>query len=211
MALAYALHYIKQNNMATIINYGQFLEKFPPQQEAQIFERSSWSCAHGVSRWIGRLRLQQRHVAARLEPELAPAVARGDRRLLRDTLIEPFEMFMLQYTDDIWGMRDAYIDVILDRSPERHQASICALGEARAVRPDRARSWQYAQGDGDAAEPAARLYQLRVVFRRDCRASRRCRILQYVARALELANEVLGIDKEEETFLDQLALSAVEH
>jgi alpha-amylase/alpha-mannosidase (GH57 family) len=51
MALAYALHYIETNKLATLTNYGQFLEKFPPTYEATVFDNSSWSCVHGVERW----------------------------------------------------------------------------------------------------------------------------------------------------------------
>src|SRR5690606_37678826 len=51
MALAYALHHIETNNLAQLTNYGQFLELHPPDWEVQIVNNSSWSCAHGVSRW----------------------------------------------------------------------------------------------------------------------------------------------------------------
>ncbi len=51
MALAHALAYIEDKKLATLTNYGHYLELFPPIHEAQIFEPSSWSCAHGVERW----------------------------------------------------------------------------------------------------------------------------------------------------------------
>src|SRR5690606_3986824 len=49
MALAYALDYIESNGLARITNYGEYLEKNPPSMEAEIIERTAWSCAHGVA------------------------------------------------------------------------------------------------------------------------------------------------------------------
>ena len=51
MALAYCLQFIESNHLAKITNYGEYLHKFPPTHAVEIFENSSWSCAHGVERW----------------------------------------------------------------------------------------------------------------------------------------------------------------
>ena len=51
MALAYALDQIAATPGVTLTNYGEFLEKHPPQWEVEIFENSSWSCVHGLERW----------------------------------------------------------------------------------------------------------------------------------------------------------------
>jgi len=51
MALSYCLHYIEAKELAMITNYGEYLEKHPPTHVVEIFENSSWSCAHGVERW----------------------------------------------------------------------------------------------------------------------------------------------------------------
>src|SRR5262249_48230152 len=51
MGLAYALRLIESGQLARLTNYGEYLEKHPPQFEVEIFEDSSWSCSHGLERW----------------------------------------------------------------------------------------------------------------------------------------------------------------
>ncbi|NJX17300.1 glycoside hydrolase, partial [Tamlana crocina] len=51
MALSYCLNSLEQDEDINLTIYGEYLEKFPPQYEAQIIENTSWSCYHGVERW----------------------------------------------------------------------------------------------------------------------------------------------------------------
>ncbi len=51
MALAYTLQYIDSHHDAKLTNFAEYLENFPPKNEVQIIERTSWSCAHGIERW----------------------------------------------------------------------------------------------------------------------------------------------------------------
>src|SRR5207244_4500667 len=51
MALAYVLDKLHEDPNIKLTNYGEFLELHPPEWEAEIWDNSSWSCAHGVERW----------------------------------------------------------------------------------------------------------------------------------------------------------------
>jgi alpha-amylase/alpha-mannosidase (GH57 family) len=51
MALAWALHLLGQDKSVRLTNYAGFLDRFPPEQECEIVDNTSWSCVHGVERW----------------------------------------------------------------------------------------------------------------------------------------------------------------
>ncbi|MDP2992433.1 MAG: DUF3536 domain-containing protein, partial [Deltaproteobacteria bacterium] len=115
MALAYTLNQIHKDPRVEVINYAAFLEQYPPQWEVMIHEDSSWSCVHGVERWRADCGCNTGH----------PGWHQGWRaplRLALDSLKERldrlFELKGAEYFADSWAARNAYVDVILDRSPE---------------------------------------------------------------------------------------------
>ena len=135
MALSYAMHWLEDNKYARLINYGEFLAKFPPRWEAEVADDTSWSCAHGIERWRsdcgcngGKPGWNQQW--------------RGPLRealdILRDATAPLSEQLSAKLFKDLWAARDAYIDVILDRSPsvmnaffEAHQKHV--LSEAERI------------------------------------------------------------------------------
>ena len=114
MALSYALHWIEEQGLARLTNYGEFLENFPPEWEAEVVEDTSWSCFHGVERWRsdcgcngGRAGWNQQW--------------RGPLRdaldFLRDSTAPLAEALAAPLFKDLWAARDAYITVVLNRIP----------------------------------------------------------------------------------------------
>lgn len=114
MALAYCINYVEKNNLANMTVYGQYLELFPPQFEAQIAENTSWSCAHGVERWRANCGCKVNTNPAWNQEWRGPL--RDALDFVRDNLLNTFENKGKDYFKDIWAARNAYIKVVLDRS-----------------------------------------------------------------------------------------------
>jgi alpha-amylase/alpha-mannosidase (GH57 family) len=115
MALSYALHWIEENDVAQLTNYGEFLEKFPPEWEAEVVDNSSWSCSHGVERWQSDCGCNGGKVGWN-QGWRAPLREALD--LLRDRTAPLAEALAAPLLKDLWAARDAYIHVILDRSAD---------------------------------------------------------------------------------------------
>jgi alpha-amylase/alpha-mannosidase (GH57 family) len=115
MALAYALLHLENDPTVHLTNYGWFLDHFPPKFEVEIYENTSWSCAHGIERWRAdcscRLGGPENQQAWR-------APMREGLDLLKLELDQLFEIQAASLLKDPWQARDDYIQVILDRSPE---------------------------------------------------------------------------------------------
>ena len=116
MALAAALYQIESNNLARLTNYGEYLDLCPTLFEAQIHERTSWSCAHGVERWNSDCGCSG-GVQGWNQQWRGPLRASLD--WLRDRLSAGFSQKGKEFFKDPWQARDAYIEVILNREMEQ--------------------------------------------------------------------------------------------
>src|SRR5215831_2426390 len=116
MALGYAIHHIEKNHPGMITNYGQYLERHPPAREAEVWECSAWSCAHGVERWNSNCGCNSGGYPQWNQEWRRPLRQALD--WLRDTIAGPFEEKSREIFKDAWAARNEYINFILNRRPD---------------------------------------------------------------------------------------------
>ena len=136
MAMAYAIEYLADQSGVELTNYGSFLEEFPSTWEAQIHEKSSWSCAHGVERWRSDCGCHTGGQAGWNQQWRAPLRASFD--WLRDELNDLFEKEGKPLLKNVWQTRNDFIEVLLNRSNidsflERNQSKPLSESEKTKV------------------------------------------------------------------------------
>jgi hypothetical protein len=105
---------IEKSGKAKLINYSHFLSKFPPQYEVEIFENSSWSCVHGIERWRSDCGCNTGGNLSWNQKWRAPLREALD--WLAEKLNNVYEEEMKDFHSHPWTLRNAYIDIILDRN-----------------------------------------------------------------------------------------------
>lgn len=197
MALSYCLYAIEEKNMADLTIYGEYLDNHAPHQEVEIVENSSWSCVHGVERWrkncgccIGTHPLWNQEWRTPLRETLD---------WLRDLLAPLYEKTMGQYVADPWHVRDAYIDVVLNRS-RSHVELFLKQHAAKDLSPDEKVTVLKLL---EIQRHAMLMYTSCGWFFDDFWGIETTQIIQYAARAVQLAKDAFGLDLEAE-FLERL-------
>jgi hypothetical protein len=138
MALAWALQQVEQGwNGTRLTNYAEFRAEVPATWEVVLAENTSWSCAHGIERWRSdcgcngggqpgwnqKWRRPLRDAFDWLRDQAAAALQRVGQTVFRDP----------------WAARDAYIEVLLERTPVARDRFLAAhaahaLDDAERVR-----------------------------------------------------------------------------
>ena len=114
--IAFLLHEEAEQHGFKRTNYGEYLEKFPPQYEVRIRpgEGSSWSCAHGVGRWKEDCGCRTGGEAGWNQKWRTPL--REAVRFLAEETGKLYDTHARPFLKDPPAARDAYIELILDRS-----------------------------------------------------------------------------------------------
>ena len=192
MALAFCLDYIEKDKQANLINYGQFLDKFPTEYEAQIIEDSSWSCVHGVERWRSDCGCNSgKGYHQKWRGPLREALD-----WLRDSVEHIFEKEGGTVLENPWHARNEYINVVLNRSDETVQAFLQhhALPNASENKILRILEMQ---------RHAMLMYTSCGWFFDEISGIETIQVMQYACRVVQLASQIGGIDLEPE-FIQRL-------
>jgi alpha-amylase/alpha-mannosidase (GH57 family) len=185
MALAYALDHIEGNNLAKATNYGEYLEKNPPRHEVEVFENTSWSCAHGVERWRSDCGCSTGINPRWNQQWRAPLREALD--WLREELSEGYDEKAREFLKDPWAARDDYIDVILDRSEENIMKFFEKHSSKPLGRSERVRALCLLE----LQRHAMLMYTSCGWFFDDISGIETVQIIQYAGRALQLAKSRL--------------------
>ena len=165
-----------------------------------IKDNTAWSCSHGVERWKSDCGCQSgQHPEWRQEWR---APLRDALDWLRDTLAPAYEKQAGRLLTDPWEARDAYIDVLLDRSPE----SIDRFFEVHQQRVLDASSRTRALKLLEMQRQAMLMYTSCGWFFDDLSGIETVQVIAYAGRAVQLAAE-LFIDDIEAAFVAKLALA----
>ncbi len=185
MALAYALRLLEHDKLVKLTNYASFLEQFPPEFECEVVEDSSWSCPHGVERWRSNCGCNGGHPGWN-QAWRTPLREALDE--LRDALVPLTEQETGKLFNDVWVARDAYFQVVLDRSEE----SLNRFFAAQQSHPLTDSERVLARELMEMQRHAQLMYTSCGWFFDDISGIETVQIIAYAARVLQLAAQIFG-------------------
>lgn len=185
-----------------VSNYGHALDLYPPSWEVELDlgpkgEGSSWSCAHGVGRWI-------RDCGCKVSPKEGwkQSWRTGLRRamdMLRDASRPYFEEEAGKLLHDPWSARDDYIRVLLNPGYESCHAFLREHGRGDLPKEKRVRALSLLE----MQHQLMLQYTSCGWFFDDISGIESRQVLRYAARAIDLWTEMGGAPPAA-AFLDHL-------
>lgn len=192
LALSACLHYIIAKKLARVTNYGEFLEKFPPEYEVRIIEDTSWSCAHGIERWRSGCGCN-----TGLHPSWRQDWRRPFREAndwLRDRLSECFELYGSKLLKDPWKAREDFISVAHKKSKENFEYFLARHAVDELSHESMVKAIKLLE-----MQKQSLLMQMSCAWFFDDITSIECiQSMKHAARAIQLCQEATGVDLEGE-------------
>jgi alpha-amylase/alpha-mannosidase (GH57 family) len=194
MALAYAISKIERDGRVRITNYGEYLALHPPEWEVKIRENTSWSCAHGIERWRSDCGCNSGSV----NHQRWRAPLRRALDSLRAKLDGVFEREASALLKEPWSAFDDYIGVVLRRSSENCEEFLSNHARRALSEAEKVNAWRLLETE----RHAALMYTSCGWFFDDIANIETVKIIEYAARAIQLAREVSGADFEPQFIAD---------
>ena len=202
LCLAYALETDAPARGFRVTNYGEYLEQHPPAAEVELShgcegEGSSWSCAHGVSRWIRDCGCYTGGDPGWNQAWRLPL--RNALDFLRDEGSKHFEATRGDLFVDPWAARDDAISLILNQQESR-EAFLARHAPRGLTRDEEQRSLLFLELQRDALL----MYTSCGWFFNDISGIEPIQILKYASRVIDLMDQ-LDLPSPRERFLEILA------
>jgi alpha-amylase/alpha-mannosidase (GH57 family) len=202
LCLAYAVEVDAPARGFWITNYGEYLDQYPPAAEVEISngsegEGGSWSCAHGVSRWIRDCGCHTGGDPGWNQAWRQPL--RNALDFLRNEATGHFEATRGELFSDPWAARDHSIELILDQEKSREEF-LHRYAPRELDRSEQQRALAFLE----LQHNSLLMYTSCGWFFSDISGIEPIQILKYACRAIELMGQ-LGLPSPRERFLEILA------
>ncbi len=168
------------------------LERFPPDREVEIRENTSWSCVHGIERWRSGCTCgtgKYPNGTHEWRVGLREATVR-----LRERLRDLYVGRIASLVRDPWEARNDYISLIRDRSDASVDRFLARHGAANLLPDETAMLLRLLEMERQAMLMATSCGW----FFDDISELGSVQVMRHAARAMHLAEEILGVDLEDE-------------
>jgi alpha-amylase/alpha-mannosidase (GH57 family) len=202
LCLAYALTSDAPANGFQVTNYGAYLAEHPAEWEVELGlgehgEGSSWSCIHGVSRWIRDCGCETGGAPGWNQAWRGPLRQALD--WLRDEAAAAFAATRGELFLDPWQARDEAIQLILDAGQSREEF-LQRHGARELTRAQQYRALSFLE----LQRFALLMYTSCGWFFNDLGGLEPVQILKYASRVIDLMDQ-LGLPSARPRFLELLA------
>jgi alpha-amylase/alpha-mannosidase (GH57 family) len=202
LCLAHTLNIEAPSRGFRVTNFGEYFDQYPPTKEVEISagpagEGTSWSCPHGVSRWIRDCGCQTDG-----EPGWNQAWRQPLRKafdFVRDEAAKYFEETRGRLFVDPWSARNEAIELILDPFKSREE-----FLQRQAPTFLNSEEQKRALGFLELQRNTMLMYTSCAWFFNDISGLEPIQILKYASRSIDLMNQ-LGLPPVRDRFLEILA------